>query len=327
MSEKFANKVARAVHAAPVSAEFDLAGFTRAQCEQLGSELFAHTFQVPKQFRVSFVIGGGREVRQKYDVDLGKYLTEVLREHGFEEDCTASISNDCQKKFKYQEDIGKNLKRLHVFLSCEVISEQKAATTSTDVCLTNQDQINHIIRVSAESLPCMLSEHVNTWLHHQRAKQVLEEFKAKVEAIETKMIKVQLLDEGDYELYHADYADKQVITRKLAIISENMKRFVTSGRLTRAEKQSLICGARNKLASIEQQMQKLLSASAASLALADMETKAAKIKTRLEALQRIEPYELKLKQEDNIKHVRCAGFTIRILRMLCMLCMLCILCM
>ena len=106
-----------------------------------------------------------------------------------------------------------------------------------------------------------------------------------------------------------------------------MKRFVTSGRLTRAEKQSLICGARNKLASIEQQMQKLLSASAASLALADMETKAAKIKTRLEALQRIEPYELKLKQEDNIKHVRCAGFTIRILRMLCMLCMLCILCM
>jgi hypothetical protein len=299
MSEKFANKVARAVHAAPVSAEFDLAGYTRAQCEQLGTELFAHTFRVPEQFRISFIIGGGREVRQKYDADLTKWLTEVLREHGFEDDGGASTANDCQKKFKYQDDTGKNLKRLHVFPSSEIVAAgADGGEGGSGGALSNEEKI---IRATAEALPQLLSKHVPTWLHHKRVNHILKQFAAKVAAIEDKMIKVQPLDEAEVELYHTDYADKEVVARKLDVVAKKMKHFVASGLLTAAEKEHLVANAQEKLAGLEKQLAEVAGSSASPDALMKAVDQ---VKARVEKLKAIKPRDRPLKREDEIKKVR-----------------------
>jgi len=248
MAEKYSNKIARAVHASPVSEEYDLTGYSQAQCEQLGEELFAHTFQVPEQFRISFIVGGGKEVRQKYDANLPKWLSEVLRKHGFEDDNGASVANDCQKKYKYQEDTGKNVKRLHVFPSSEIVPTDTGGAKRE---LGNEDKV---VQATAEDFPELLNAHVPAWLQLRRVQHVLTEFGKRLEAIEAKMIKCEDLTEEEAELYHADYADKELIAQKIHIVSSKMKHKVAAGELTPAEKDHLIAHAQEKLEALEEKV-------------------------------------------------------------------------
>lgn len=65
--------------------------------------------------RCSFVIGGGKKVRAKYAVTLGKDVTSALIAQGFTEDKAAAASIDSQGTFKYQHNTGTDLKSVHVF--------------------------------------------------------------------------------------------------------------------------------------------------------------------------------------------------------------------
>ena len=224
----FHNKIARAVHLSPTTDEYDLHGYTQEQCEQLGEELFAHTFRVSHQFRVSFIIGGGREVRQKYDANLPKWLTEVLRQRGFEDDIGASAVDSCQKKYKYQDDTGKNVKRLHVFPSIELVDDGSGGGGGAAAAEAEDTPEQQIVRASAEAFPALLNDNVPTWLQLRRVQHVLNEFAEKVKGIEAKMIKCEALDESEAELYHSDYADKDLVVKKLTIVSTKMKHKVCS---------------------------------------------------------------------------------------------------
>eukprot|EP00750_Incisomonas_marina_P028819 INCI6954.1.p1 GENE.INCI6954.1~~INCI6954.1.p1 ORF type:complete len:386 (-),score=108.80 INCI6954.1:68-1225(-) len=289
----FHNKIARAVHASPVSEEYDLHGYTQEQCEQLGTEIFAHRFKVKEQFRISFIIGGGKEVRQKYDANLPKWLTEVLRQHGFEDDIGASAVNECQKKYKYQDDTGKNVKRLHVFPDSEIIDDGSENAGSGKE--TNEEKL---IRSTAEEFPAMLNERVPTWLQLRRAQHVLTTFGEKLEQIEAKMIKCEALSEAEAELYHADHADKELVQKKLKIIATKMKAKVAAGDLTPAEKEHLIAHAEERLAELEESVggeeggEKQVPAGAAEAI--------EKVKQRIEKLKAVKAQERPLRHADEI---------------------------
>lgn len=77
-------------------------------------------------FRISFVIGGGKNVRGKYEAALPKYVSQSLLAAGFEEDKGASVSLACQGRFKYQHNTDTDLKNIHVFPRVVVPDEEVA---------------------------------------------------------------------------------------------------------------------------------------------------------------------------------------------------------
>ena len=61
---------------------------------------FSLPLEAPTEMvRFTFVVGGGKLVRSKYDEDLPKWITAALREIGFSEDRSAALDFSSQGMF------------------------------------------------------------------------------------------------------------------------------------------------------------------------------------------------------------------------------------
>ena len=93
--------ILRSIRSADESAEFDLAG---SVAETAARELMRGAFETPlpiaKPIKLSFIIGGGRATRSRYDEKLPQWLMGELRAMGYSDDRGASLG--CQKAFKKQ---------------------------------------------------------------------------------------------------------------------------------------------------------------------------------------------------------------------------------
>jgi len=107
--------LAKAILMSPTTEEYDLDGYGPADCDELATGAFKDPIVCTEMIRLTFVVGGGKKVRQKYSPDLPKMLCDSLRAVGYEEDKGAALSLDSQGTFKYQHDTGKDLKYIHVF--------------------------------------------------------------------------------------------------------------------------------------------------------------------------------------------------------------------
>eukprot|EP00398_MALV-I-01_sp_L67-1_P000653 gene653-478_t len=87
-------KAVRAIRdAADDEIEFDMAGYSDATATDLMKQCFEKPIERPSHLKVTLVVGGGKLVRQKYDDNLTKYITNALRNIGFEEDRAADKSS------------------------------------------------------------------------------------------------------------------------------------------------------------------------------------------------------------------------------------------
>ncbi|CAJ1338829.1 unnamed protein product, partial [Effrenium voratum] len=98
-----AGKVRRATE----SDEFDLSGYDQARCNELAKAAFSEPFPLKEMVRISFVVGGGKLVRQKYAEELPKYMVNALSTIGFTEDNSATVEASSAGKFKYHHDTNK----------------------------------------------------------------------------------------------------------------------------------------------------------------------------------------------------------------------------
>eukprot|EP00959_Pyramimonas_sp_CCMP1952_P424738 8896466-Pyramimonas_sp.AAC.1 len=80
MSESKAHGMASEIRALKDSEEFDLAGYDGAQVTNMLNASFSSPIQLPAghMVRVTFVIGGGKKVRQKYPETLAKDIAAGL---------------------------------------------------------------------------------------------------------------------------------------------------------------------------------------------------------------------------------------------------------
>ena len=63
--------------------QFDLGGYTADRARQLMIDCFTAPLPNPKEMiRLTFVVGGGKLVRSRYDDELTKWCTSALREIG-----------------------------------------------------------------------------------------------------------------------------------------------------------------------------------------------------------------------------------------------------
>ena len=115
MSEETAKKLAMEVRQSKESEQFDLAGYGPNSVAKMVQDAFTNPLPLGSMVRLSFVVGGGKKVRQKYNDGLVRELTSALSGIGFAEDKGAALALECAGQYKYQHDTSKDLMFVHVF--------------------------------------------------------------------------------------------------------------------------------------------------------------------------------------------------------------------
>ena len=115
MADDKAKKLASEIRGTGASAEYDLAGYGPEQCEKLAQAAFGTPLPLADMVRLSFVVGGGKKVRQKYNDGLPALWADALKKVGFNEDRGASLAPECAGLFKYQHNTDTDLKVTHVY--------------------------------------------------------------------------------------------------------------------------------------------------------------------------------------------------------------------
>jgi hypothetical protein len=90
-----AKRLANEIRGSTESTEFELAGYGAEQCDRLAAAAFSKPLPLSEMIRLSFVVGGGKKVRQKYNDGLPTLWAEALKKVGFKEDRGASLDVSC----------------------------------------------------------------------------------------------------------------------------------------------------------------------------------------------------------------------------------------
>mmetsp|Transcript_54953 Transcript_54953/g.128512 ORF Transcript_54953/g.128512 Transcript_54953/m.128512 type:complete len:412 (+) Transcript_54953:65-1300(+) len=264
MASGLAGKVRRATE----SDEFDLAGYDQARCDEFVKAAFTDAFPLAEMPRLSFVVGGGKLVRQKYSDDLPKLFMASLSSAGFQEDNTAACELASGGKYKFQHDTGKNLKFVHVFP--RVDTTQGADDDGEDEETAEEPQPSTpqelLLTCSVDKLPHYLADHLETYAQR---KKLLDEFKARVvllESIESKLARLEPLSTSEQAAY--DSIGVEEVRDKVKFMQGDLQKMVEEGKLTSAEKTDFL-----------EQLGKKVELLEAEIAKAEAEGKSKKLQT------------------------------------------------
>ena len=86
---------------------YSLSNYNEERINKLVDDVFSKKLKVPAKpgmVRFTFIIGGGKKVREKYDPACQKNLTAALRKYKFEDDQGAALLPECAGKYKTQHD-------------------------------------------------------------------------------------------------------------------------------------------------------------------------------------------------------------------------------
>mmetsp|Transcript_34659 Transcript_34659/g.80903 ORF Transcript_34659/g.80903 Transcript_34659/m.80903 type:complete len:413 (+) Transcript_34659:65-1303(+) len=262
MASGLAGKVRRATE----SDEFDLSGYDQARCDEFAKAAFSDPIPAAAMVRLSFIVGGGKLVRQKYPDDLPKWFMASLSSAGLQEDNTAACELASGGKYKFQHDTGKNLKFVHVFPRVDGAQAEDAEEEAEED--TDEPQaktpLEVLLNCGVEDLPRYLPEHLQTYAQR---KKLLDELKARVtqlEAIESKMAKLESLSPSEQALF--DSIGVEEVKEKIKLMQGELQKMVEEGKLTSAEK-----------ANVSEQLDAKLQALESEVAKAEAEGKAKKV--------------------------------------------------
>jgi hypothetical protein len=223
-------KQIRAVVKYDAQETWDLAGYTSEQVTELVPLCFSEPFPTPLRF--SFVVGGGRLVRARYDQDLQKWLSASLRELGFEEDRGASLGSTAA--YKRQEDLAQNLVFFHVF-------PKVAAPAAAGGGGGGEEAPAAVVVTPAQRLvACTLPElqraagsKIVTWSEKRRANGLISDALARIDALEARMGQREPLTDAETTEYAA--LDRETLGEKAKWLTAACKEQVANGLLTAAE--------------------------------------------------------------------------------------------
>jgi len=246
-----AKKLANEIRQSTESVEFDLQGYGAEGCEKLAAA-FEKPLPLADMIRISFVVGGGKKVRQKYNDGLPMLLSEALRKVGFSEDRGASLAIECAGMFKFQHNTDTDLKTTHVYpkLDREAAAAQaESAAGPVDDPLSPQQLILH---ADQKTFGQMIDVKCKSLAQRRKALEVLKAARAEITAIEGKMTKMQALTEHEQDSY--DTLDATSLEEKSAWLSKQMEYMVDKGLLTAEEKRSVAAQFASKLEQLDEQL-------------------------------------------------------------------------
>mmetsp|Transcript_18099 Transcript_18099/g.46281 ORF Transcript_18099/g.46281 Transcript_18099/m.46281 type:complete len:351 (+) Transcript_18099:56-1108(+) len=243
-------RMAASIASSTESTEFDLGGYGAEGCAKLASAL-EKPLPLPDMIRFTFVVGGGKKVRQKYADALPQILADALRKVGFSEDRGASLAVECAGLFKFQHNTDTDLKVTHVYphIDREAAAAAAAANAPADDALSPKELILH---AELSTFQKMMAAKCPSLAQRRRAHEVLKAARAELAAAETKMANLEMLTDDEQRRY--DTLDAVGLEEKQAWLGKAMEGMVDSGQLTAAEKKAMIEQLASKMEQLEEQI-------------------------------------------------------------------------
>ena len=229
-----AKRLALAVRTSTASEQFDIGGFGAENVDALVVNGLAQPLPLKKMIRLSFVVGGGKKVRQKYADGLPALLSDALRRAGYTEDRGAGLSLDCAGMYKYQHDTDKDLKFVHVYPRLDPSAAEPEAESS-GASMSHGELLLYAERLTFER---MIAAKAPSLAQRRRALAELKDCAGKLEAIEKKLAAMEALDEAEQAMY--DTADQEALVGKIGWLQAQMDAMVTKGQLTASEQKSVL---------------------------------------------------------------------------------------
>ena len=290
--------------------KYDLSHFTTEASVKELCTVFAAPLPATTPLRFTFIVGGGKLVRAKYEESLGRWLSNALRELGFEEDRGAALGS--QAAFKRQEDTGQNLVFIHVFpriVAAPAIAVAAAAAAADAPLVITPTQ--RVLNSTLAEFQRMIASRAPTW-SEKRVVHAAELGAAitRMDTYETNLATRVPLSAAEQAEY--DGLTRELLVEKSAWLHGEIKAHVAAGRLTGAEVLVVVKEMETKLAGMRAEAEKMTpgseKAAAAAAAIAALDGKRAalakalpaalaplraeaeirKIRGRLAALERLE---------------------------------------
>jgi len=294
-----------------------LAGANPTTIQNTITAAFKDPFQLSStshaMIRITFVTGAGKLARQKYDETAAKVVMKTLQDLGYQEDRAASCVVECAGTFKSQHDTAKNLKTVVVFpkIGPAVItkSDDVLANGVRNVSLDSRDGVSllgednspkHMIAVSSfDVFSKMLSSKCPSWTQKKGCLGVISEIKDLIQSIDAKLLSGAPLIDSEQALY--DSVSMSSLEEKENLVKTQMTEHIDEGNITRLERSNLLSQVRDKVDSLNKELDGAMSEGKPKKAEKILAQKE-KATTRLAMLQSLEPkapHALKYEREIN----------------------------
>jgi hypothetical protein len=249
-----AEKLAREVVAAGESDEFDMGGYTAAQVDDFVKLAFSKPIPASGPLRFTFIVGGGKGSRQRYDDAAAKQLCTSLRALGFNDDAGASECLECQGAYKHQHDTGKNEKKVHIFPHVEVAGGGvggAAAAGGDEEAEQAMTPIELCVAASLATFQAMAAAKVTSWTEKKTLLAQIKETQQRFEAVEAKLCSGATLSAEEDVFYSS--LDSTLLASKVEWLAKAAKGMVAIKALTGAERGQLVRQMDEKLADLDAQ--------------------------------------------------------------------------
>ena len=189
--------------------------------------------------RITFLVGGGKLSRSKYDAKAMQTVTSTLKQLDYTEDRGASCVLECGGCYKTQHDTNKNVLTVVVFPKVVDCGNDKYQTNSKGEeyePLIPTNSPGYKLAVCSLNPTFHNSTYCPTYLEKKECQNCIEGLLQVEQAIEDKLTKGQPLDAGE----QAFYDESQDLKEKYTTVQKEASKHVEDGRLTVDEKAILV---------------------------------------------------------------------------------------
>ena len=299
------------VRSALTSEQFDLANYTEQRVADFVRATFSTPLTAPTQMvRFTFVVGGGKLVRQKYNDDLPKWMATALRDVGYVEDRSAAETFDSQGTFKQQHDTGQNLKYVIVFPRVTCATAGAAGKSDPAAAggggggggdaLDTKSPEYIVCACELSTFKEIVASKTTSWRQRKRLLKVVQDGAETFQAIEAKLVSGQQLSPKEQALYESNSG---VDAEKISWLQGEVKKMVDEGKLTASEKEELLASLDANLKAIDEE-KAAAAKEGKEKKVEALETKRAGVVTRKGVVQKIEPVQHRLKHGDEVQKLR-----------------------
>lgn len=222
-----------------------LCSYTESRIRELVSTAFAAPLENPTaMIRLTFIVGGGKLVRSKYNDDMPKWMMNALRENGYVDDKSAAETFDSQGTYKYQHDTGANLKYVivypHVACSKNASASDTSANNNGGTSALPMAENSHeyiIMTASLATLEEITRSKICSWKQKKNCLKVLQQQHEQFLEIESKLMTGKPLDAIEQFYYDNNCGNDD---EKISWMQSSIKAMVANGQLTALEKEELL---------------------------------------------------------------------------------------
>ena len=287
------------IRSSTVSEQFDLSGYTELRIYDLISAAFSTPLtEPPKMVKFTFVVGGGKLVRAKYNDDMSKWMITKLREVGYKEDRSAAETFDSQGTFKQQHDTGQNLKYLIVFPFVTCANKKESSSTDSDNVVLDTSSPQYIVcACEVSTFKEIVLSKVTSYKQKKKLIQVIHDNAEEFKRIEEKLVSCVPLSSLEQAKYDANSGQD---SEKLLWLQGEIKQMIDNGQLNAAEKADLLQQIDNNVKSLNNEINEATTEGKPK--------KVEKLKSKLEPIlirkavvEKIVPIKEQLSQGDKIE--------------------------